>query len=74
MVKVKLKLKPCPFCGANAAMIVEDAMYQDGLQRHIITCTNLFGCAAQVSSVISRTQPDYKFELNKLEARWNRRT
>lgn len=71
---MKVKLKPCPFCGARAAMVVDSALYQDGLQRHTITCTNLFGCAAQVSSVISRANPDYELELDKLKARWNRRT
>lgn len=56
-VKTKIPLKPCPFCGKKAVMVIDD------LGQYVVHCTSPF-CAASLDFV------DTEEDAAKL---WNRR-
>lgn len=67
------KLKPCPFCGSEAELVVLDHMNSDTTRWHKVMCKNVFGCGAELGSAISSWSCNYEKEVDQLMARWNRR-
>lgn len=68
------ELKPCPFCGKKAELVISKHENSDTTQWHKIMCEDTFGCGAEMGDAISGWQHDYNDAVNRLIDRWNRRT
>jgi len=66
-------LKPCPFCGSEAKLVILDHENSDTTHWHKIMCKDPFKCGAELGTAISFYQPDYDEDVARLVARWNRR-
>ena len=68
-----MELKPCPFCGKSAKLVISDHENGDTTRWHKIMCVDPFGCGAELGDAISGWQPDYEAAVQRLADRWNRR-
>lgn len=71
--KEMVELKPCPFCGSKARLVVLEYENSDTTRWHKIMCEDVFGCGAEIGTAISAWQADYKEAVQGLKDRWNRR-
>lgn len=67
------ELKPCPFCGGKAKLIISDEENADTTQWHRIMCEDVFGCGASMSTTISGWSLNYEERVIEFIDRWNRR-
>ena len=67
------ELKPCPFCGAKAKLVISSYENSDTTRLHQIMCENIFECGASIGRPISGWQADYKEDVERLKKQWNRR-
>lgn len=67
------ELKPCPFCGKKAELLISKHENSDTTKWHKIMCVDPFGCGAEMWDSISEWQYDYKDAVQRLIDRWNRR-
>ena len=70
---MELELKPCPFCGKSAKLVILDYENGDTTHWHKIMCVDPFGCGAELGDAISGWQADYEKAVQRLADRWNRR-
>lgn len=68
-----MELKPCPFCGGKAKLVISSFQNSDTTQWHKIMCENAFDCGAEIGTAISGWSAYYEKEVEQLKARWNRR-
>lgn len=68
-----VELKPCPFCGSDAKLVILDHENSDTTHWHKIMCKEPFKCGAELGTAISFYQPDYDENVARLVGRWNRR-
>jgi len=68
-----IELKPCPFCGGKAQLVIDPYECGDTTHWHNIICENVFKCGAQMGESISYWQSDYEEAVDRLRMRWNKR-
>lgn len=67
------ELKPCPFCGGKAKLVIKGRTYVKNIQDHIIYCICLkCGGTGQVFKI--EDFDDSRKALDRARNAWNRRT